>query len=313
MFQLTNNELDTFAKQSGFLKNPLEKMFRLLDILSTLRSNPVTKDAFVLKGGTALNLFILDFPRISFDVDLNYIRLISKTEMLKDRKSITLEIQRIFHYEYEIEITKEVHALSQFSFHYQTMSGSSDMLKLEINYLVRVPILAPQIRSFKHFDWNVEYLCLDSQELLASKIVALLSRYTPRDLFDVYRLIILPLNIDSKLFRSLLFFYSIVIDVKIFDLFKLKFELITQSDIQNKLAPMLRSGTYPNRNELVMKIGKFLSPFFIMSSGENDALHNFYNTGKLDFDILFPQKEVQEKIRISPSLEWKIQNIKRNV
>jgi len=313
MFQLTNNELDTFAKQSGFLKNPLEKMFRLLDILSTLRSNPVTKDAFVLKGGTALNLFILDFPRISFDVDLNYIRLISKTEMLKDRKSITLEIQRIFHYEYEIEITKEVHALSQFSFHYQTMSGSSDMLKLEINYLVRVPILAPQIRSFKHFDWNVEYLCLDSQELLASKTVALLSRYTPRDLFDVYRLIILPLNIDSKLFRSLLFFYSIVIDVKIFDLFKLKFELITQSDIQNKLAPMLRSGTYPNRNELVMKIGKFLSPFFIMSSGENDALHNFYNTGKLDFDILFPQKEVQEKIRISPSLEWKIQNIKRNV
>ena len=313
MFQLTNNELDTFAKQSGFLKNPLEKMFRLLDILSTLRSNPVTKDAFVLKGGTALNLFILDFPRISFDVDLNYIRLISKTEMLKDRKSITLEIQRIFHSEYEIEITKEVHALSQFSFHYQTMSGSSDMLKLEINYLVRVPILAPQIRSFKHFDWNVEYLCLDSQELLASKTVALLSRYTPRDLFDVYRLIILPLNIDSKLFRSLLFFYSIVIDVKIFDLFKLKFELITQSDIQNKLAPMLRSGTYPNRNELVMKIGKFLSPFLIMSSGETDALHNFYNTGKLDFDILFPQKEVQEKIRISPSLEWKIQNIKRNV
>ena len=313
MFQLTNNELDTLAKQSGFLKNPLEKMFRLLDILSTLGSNPVTKDAFVLKGGTALNLFILDFPRISFDVDLNYIRSISKTEMLKDRKSITLEIQRIFHSEYEIEITKEVHALTQFSFHYQTMSGSSDMLKLEINYLVRVPILAPQIRSFKHFDWNVEYLCVDSQELLASKIVALLSRYTPRDLFDVYQMIISPLNIDSKLFRSLLFFYGIVIDVKIFDLFKLKFELITQSDIQNKLAPMLRSRTYPNRNELVTEIEKFLSPFFIMSSGETDALHNFYNTGKLDFDILFPQKEVQEKIRISPSLEWKIQNIKRNV
>ncbi len=70
MFQLTRDELDSFVKQTRFLKNSLEKLFRLLDILSVLKSNPVTKDAFVLKGGTALNLFMLDFPRISFDIDL---------------------------------------------------------------------------------------------------------------------------------------------------------------------------------------------------------------------------------------------------
>lgn len=62
MFQLTSHELDSFVKQTGFLRNSLEKMFRLVDILSTLKSNPVTKNAFVLKGGTALNLFMLAFP-----------------------------------------------------------------------------------------------------------------------------------------------------------------------------------------------------------------------------------------------------------
>jgi len=40
MFQLTNTELDSFVKESGFLKNSLEKMFRLLDVLFTLKSNP---------------------------------------------------------------------------------------------------------------------------------------------------------------------------------------------------------------------------------------------------------------------------------
>jgi len=54
MFQLTSHELDAYVKQTGFLKNTLEKMFRLLDVLSTLKSNPVTKGAFVLKGGRSI-------------------------------------------------------------------------------------------------------------------------------------------------------------------------------------------------------------------------------------------------------------------
>jgi len=88
MLNLTRDELVTFAKETGFLKNSLEKMFRLLDILSILKTNPVTKNAFVLKGGTALNLFILGIPRISVDIDLNYIQSISRSSMLKDRRMI---------------------------------------------------------------------------------------------------------------------------------------------------------------------------------------------------------------------------------
>ncbi len=126
MFDLTRDELDTFAKETRFLKNSLEKMLRLLDILSILKTNPVTKNAFVLKGGTGLNLFILDIPRISVDIDLNYIRSISRSSMLKDRRTINSEIQKIFHFTYEINISKDVHALTQFEFRYETISGSSD-------------------------------------------------------------------------------------------------------------------------------------------------------------------------------------------
>ena len=313
MFQLTRSELESFAGQSGFLKNSLEKMLRLIDILSILKKNPVTKDAFVLKGGTALNLFILDFPRIPIDVDLNYIGSISKAVMLRDRKSIIIEIQELFHSDYEIEIAKDVHALTQINFKYKTVSGSIDMLRLEIHYLKRVPILNPQLLNFNHCNIRIEFICLDFLELFASKIIALLSRYTPRDLFDVYQMSIYPFNANITLLRSLVFFYGIITDIKIFELFRLKFELITQSDIKNKLLPMLRRGTYPVRDEMVVQLEKFLSPFTSLTREEYEVLDNFYNSGNLDFNVLIPQKEIQKQIKISPSLKWKIHTIKKNL
>lgn len=309
MFDLTRDELDTFAKETRFLKNSLEKMLRLLDILSILKTNPVTKNALVLKGGTALNLFILDIPRISVDIDLNYIQSISRSSMLKDRKTINSEIQKIFHSTYEIRISKDVHALTQFEFRYATISGSSDMLKLEINYLKRITLLSPQIVRINRFDRNIDFLCLDFLELLASKTIALLNRYTPRDLFDVYQMINSPFEIKKDLLKMLLFFYGIVTETEIFELFKLKFDLISQADIQNKLYPMLRKRTHPERDDLVANVENFLNPYLSLSDKEAEVLRNLYKTGKSDMDILFPQKEIQEKVLNSPSLKWKIKNI----
>lgn len=309
MFDLTRNELDTYAKKTGFLKNSLEKMFRLLDILSVLKTHPVTKNAFVLKGGTALNLFILDIPRISVDIDLNYIQSISRSSMLTDRKVINFEIQKIFNSSYEIKMSRDVHALTQFEFRYKTTSGSSDMLKLEINYLKRITLLPPQIMRFDRFDRNIEFLCLDFIELLASKIIALLNRYTPRDLFDVYQMVRSPLKVEQDLLKMLLFFYGLITETEIFELFKLKFDLITQADIQSKLYPMLQKRIYPDRDDLVANVENFLNPYLSLSDNEGEALQNFYKTGQTDMAILFPQKEIQEKVLISPSLKWKIKNI----
>jgi len=313
MFDLTRNELDTFAKETGFLKNSLEKMFRLLDILSILKTNPVTKNAFVLKGGTALNLFILDMPRISVDIDLNYIQSISRSSMLKDRRTINSEIQKIFHPTYEIRMSKDVHALTQLEFRYATISGSSDMLKLEINYLKRITLLPSQIVRIHRFDRNINFLCLDFPELLASKIIALLNRYTPRDLFDVYKMINSPFKIKKDLLKMLLFFYGIVTKTEIFELFKLKFDLISHADIQNKLYPMLRKRAHPDRDDLAANVENFLNPYLSLSDKEAEALRNLYKTGKIDMDILFPQKEIQEKALNSPSLKWKIKNIIKNL
>ncbi len=61
------------AETTGFRPDMLEKVGLLLQLLDTIRSHPFLKNKLVLKGGTALNLFIFDVPRLSIDIDLNYV------------------------------------------------------------------------------------------------------------------------------------------------------------------------------------------------------------------------------------------------
>ena len=58
---------DSYKKQTSLL----------LDLLPEIAK----EDVFALHGGTAINLFCLNMPRLSVDIDLTYIRPVV-TEML---------------------------------------------------------------------------------------------------------------------------------------------------------------------------------------------------------------------------------------
>ena len=70
---LTEIELNREAAFTGFRTEVLEKVIHLLSLLDTLRLHPFLKKRVGLKGGTALNLFVFDVPRLSVDIHLNYI------------------------------------------------------------------------------------------------------------------------------------------------------------------------------------------------------------------------------------------------
>lgn len=50
------------AEELGFIRDTLEKVYRLADILEYLNTNPLLKDSLALKGGTAINLTIFNLP-----------------------------------------------------------------------------------------------------------------------------------------------------------------------------------------------------------------------------------------------------------
>ena len=70
---LSRERLAQVAQQTRFRPDVLEKVIRLLGLLNGFRSHPFLQDRLALKGGTALNLFIFNLPRLSVDIDLNYV------------------------------------------------------------------------------------------------------------------------------------------------------------------------------------------------------------------------------------------------
>ena len=83
--------LDLLAAETAFRPDTLEKVLRLERLLNQIRHHPFLGDRLALKGGTALNLFFGGpAPRLSVDLDLNYVRAVDRDEMLREK----LEVER---------------------------------------------------------------------------------------------------------------------------------------------------------------------------------------------------------------------------
>src|SRR3990167_2752389 len=65
------------SNRAGFRAEILEKVIRLIDLLNAFSNDIFLKSRIALKGGTALNLFYFDLPRLSVDIDLNFISRVS--------------------------------------------------------------------------------------------------------------------------------------------------------------------------------------------------------------------------------------------
>lgn len=86
-------EIQPIARLDGFDERVVEKVLHLVHLLNVLNAHPFLRGKWVLKGGTALNLFVLRHPRLSVDIDLNYIGALEREQMLADRPRIEQAVQ----------------------------------------------------------------------------------------------------------------------------------------------------------------------------------------------------------------------------
>ena len=68
---LSKEMLEAEAGITGFRPEVFEKVHHLLNLLEAINQEEFLRDRLALKGGTALNLFLFDLPRLSVDIDLN--------------------------------------------------------------------------------------------------------------------------------------------------------------------------------------------------------------------------------------------------
>jgi predicted nucleotidyltransferase component of viral defense system len=90
MINLSQKNIKAVADRTRFIKDTVEKVLRLADILEFISDSSLA-DMLVLKGGTPINLLYFDLPRMSVDIDLDYTRG-GKEQMLADRIRIRLRI-----------------------------------------------------------------------------------------------------------------------------------------------------------------------------------------------------------------------------
>lgn len=208
--------LGRMAKELGFVRDTLEKVCRLADVLQFMAGDSLLSKYLALKGGTAINLTIFNLPRLSVDIDLDFCRDMPREEMLKDRQVITEKIGKYMMANgYSLSAkTKNYHALDSFVYEYVNIGGVRDNLKIEINYMLRCHVLPAKQREVE-LPWNEERLTVLSVaplEIFASKTVALLTRTAPRDLYDMHNMVRYGLfdEQEQEMLRKCVVFYSAI-------------------------------------------------------------------------------------------------------
>lgn len=143
---------------------------------------------FALKGGTAINLFMRELPRLSVDIDLVYLPMRNRNEALA---GITAALERVKQ--------RIIHALSEAKVveAYKNkpdamrlvVSHNRVQIKIELSPVLRGTVFAPELRTVCNKVENefgfAEITVVSLADLYAGKICAALDRQHPRDLFDV--------------------------------------------------------------------------------------------------------------------------------
>jgi len=318
--RLSAGKLAAEAESTGFRPDVLEKVAHLLGLLDTLQTHPFLKKKLVLKGGTALNLFVFDIPRLSVDIDLNCVGAESRDAMLEERPRIERAVQAVFEREgFTVRRIPEEHAGGKWSLRYQSAFGQSGKLEVDINFMCRVPLWpVTTMDSHPLGTWQATDIpVMDTHELAAGKLAALLSRRKARDLFDSHRILRMD-GLDLKRLRIAFVVYGAMNrkDWRTVSIGDVDFDA---AELARQLIPTLRLGAIPETDDagnygksLVEECRQALSAVLPFNGAEREFLNLLLDKGEIDSTILTADETLRERIRQQPLLKWKALNVRQH-
>jgi predicted nucleotidyltransferase component of viral defense system len=261
------------------------------------------EDVFALKGGTAINFFWRDYPRLSVDIDLTYTKIQERDLSLADISdrlaAIEGRIQKVFPGT-QINQRKNNDRIVGL-----VINNKESVVKVEVNTVIRgtvYPIIKKSLceKAQKEFELTLSINSLSLEDLYGGKICAALERQHPRDLFDV-KLLFENEGITDKIRKSFIVYLLShsrpIVEIlnpglqNIKSLFENEFAGMTTTEV--KLDTLIEV-----RDELVKKIKTSLTE------------------DEIKFILSFKNKNPEwERIGIDgikdlPSIQWKMRNLK---
>ncbi len=309
--------LDAIAKEQGFIRDNLEKVMRLADILNYFHESKLLSRTLVLKGGTAINLTVFELPRLSVDIDLDFSVNCSRDEMLATRQLVNDEILRYMQSEgYRLApSSKSPHTLDSWVFHYTNAAGNNDGIKIEINYSDRCHIL-PTVDTHVAIPFlsDVVVRSLAPIELFATKINALIGRSAARDIYDVHNMIaqkVFTTDEELNLLRKATVFYLTVGSSRknndtptTYTEFPL-IDKIRFPQIRSQLLPVLRRSERFDFEQVKEEVKSFLSSLLVLTDEEKEYVEKF-NRREYTPKLLFDDTDIVERVKLHPMALWKM-------
>lgn len=318
--KLSQSEVTELASAEGFDPATLEKVLHLMNLLNMLDAHPYLNGKWVLKGGTALNLFLLNLPRLSVDIDLNYIGALDRDEMLEQRPKIEQAAQAVFSREgFTVRRVPTDHAGGKWRLLYTSYTGRPGNLELDMNFMFRQPLWEPNVadsvRLGRHSAKHIP--TLDVHELAAGKLAALLARTQVRDLFDS-RQIFSNVKLDPTLLRIGFVAYG-GMNRKDWRTVSTDDVACDPNDLVNSLFPTLRPSAMPVGipaeefgRTLVGQCRDDLSLVLPLNDAEKEFLDLLLEEAHIDATLLTDDPELQIRIESHPLLRWKALNVRRH-
>ena len=291
-----------------------------MHLLNTLNSHSSLREKWVLKGGTALNLFILPYPRLSVDIDLYYIGALEREKMLADRPQFEQAAIAVFSREgFAVRRVPSEHAGGKWRLNYSNFVGQPANLDVDLNFMYRQPLWdVHHTDSHPLGNFQAKRIpVLDIHELAAGKLSALFSRQQARDLFDCHRILESDALQREKLRIAFVAYggmnrkdwRTVSVDDVEFD----------SAELVRQLGPTLRS-RQPREQETLTEYGawltekcrKALSIVLPFTDAERAFLDLLLERGEIDASILTSDASLQQRIQAQPLLEWKTFNVRRH-
>ena len=317
---VSQQEIVSISDSTGFRDDIVEKVLQLLNLLNKLNSHSFLKGKLALKGGTALNLFVLDIPRLSVDIDLNYIGSLDRKHMLSERPKVDQAVQAVFSREgFTVRRIPDEHAGGKWRLTFQSFTGQSANLEVDLNFMFRQPLWDVQILDSHalgdHQAKNIPVI--DIHELAAGKLAALFARHQARDLFDAHQLL-RHSKLDIKRLRVAFVVYGALNrkDWRTISLEDITFET---AELKNMLTPVIhrvavddKDGIEVFAQRLVNECKQNLSAVYPFSKQEMDFLDGIIAKGKIEPSLITTDKQLQARIEKHPMLLWKVMNVNKH-
>jgi hypothetical protein len=186
--------------------------------------------------------------------------------------------------------------------------------------MLRVPLWDPAPRDSREFlgDRAKQIRVLDSHELAAGKLAALLARGASRDLFDARQLLAGD-TLDQAMLRLAFVVYGGINRV---DWRTVSAESVTTTvdDVKRQLVPMLRQDIRPPASDLERWTGDLidetralLGAVLPLAEHELEFLERLNGQGEIEPSLLTSDAALEQRIDANPGLRWKALNVKKHI